>query len=300
MTTPATPTKGFKHKLSDLRYWIIRYTDGSVVKYIYQDPPPEPASGTALVRAPGSTSIYTSYSQTAKHSMSQWCDHDVTDNHIIYAADDGSLTLTVADHWGAVEAYRGQNKNGSTPDIIIDCGGVVYPITQSQGRFLTGDEALAAPLRQFVTAPDLLSPPPSTRVLKINWEDRKAPNLHPAFWPALEPMLQGNVVINCQGGHGRSGSAFAALMMVLVPDYTPLDAIIHLRALHCPRAIESKEQHLYLNEVGAYLNREQNALQAETIGNFKAAFEASTKEEAQRMIAWKKIQEAVAAKAVVQ
>jgi hypothetical protein len=54
-----------------------------------------------------------------------------------------------------------------------------------------------------------------------------------------------------------------------------LDAIIHLRALHCPRAIESTFQHEYLNEVGDWLGRETNAKASEEIKSYRAAFKAS-------------------------
>jgi hypothetical protein len=55
-------------------------------------------------------------------------------------------------------------------------------------------------------------------------------------------------------------------------DYTPLDALTHIRALHCARAIESKEQHAYLNTLGTYLKREPDAMDAEEVKSFKERF----------------------------
>ena len=70
------------------------------------------------------------------------------------------------------------------------------------------------------------------------------------------------------------------MLMVLAPDYTPYDAICHLRALHCGRAIESKAQHDYLGEVGEFLKRENDIAKVGEVKDFRAAFLALKKESA--------------------
>ena len=62
-----------------------------------------------------------------------------------------------------------------------------------------------------------------------------------------------------------------ALMMCMT-SYTPLEAISHLRAIHCARAIESVVQHNYLNELGGLLGRPADALEAEKVKDFKTHF----------------------------
>ena len=71
--------------------------------------------------------------------------------------------------------------------------------------------------------------------------------------------------------------------MCYIPSYTPLDAFIHLRAVHCPRAIESTAQHKYINEVGIALGREGNMPALGNVHNYKEAFEQSKNKDAQRI-----------------
>lgn len=279
MTTPA-----FRHKLEDLLYYIIRYTDGTTAKFIYRD---GVVGVTALSRVESSSSSNQppqkhTHIQHLPYALKDFCRHEVEAGKVLYTAPDRDLTLTVADMVGVLRASR----SDTPPTWIIDCGGVISPPFRLQGRMLNGDAAMVSALRPYLTVKDEIEDPPAYQLLKINWFDRRAPDLTPAFWPALVDRLSGDVVINCQGGHGRSGTAFASLLMCLVPDYTPLDAIIHLRALHCPRAIESVEQHEYLNSVGQYLGRVANAHEAEKVTNFKATFNDSRLPEAVRMREW--------------
>ena len=88
-------------------------------------------------------------------------------------------------------------------------------------------------------------------------------------------------MINCQGGHGRSGTALTALMMVLTPTYNCADAILHLRAVHCPRAIESKEQHEYLDKLAVSLGRKGNSGELVGVANYRERFLAIKKKAAQ-------------------
>ena len=61
-------------------------------------------------------------------------------------------------------------------------------------------------------------------------------------------------------------------MMVMNPEYSPADAIIHLRAIHCPRAIESGVQHEYIGAFGAFLGRENDIDRVKGVVDFKAEF----------------------------
>ncbi len=113
------------------------------------------------------------------------------------------------------------------------------------------------------------------RILQLDWPDRDRPPLIPQAWPHLAAHLNGNIMTACQDGHGRSGTAAACLMMCWT-DYSPLDAISHLRALHCPQAIESVEQHSYLNELARVLGRPEDA--NEKVSSYRERFLSMTSE----------------------
>ncbi len=156
-------------------------------------------------------------------------------------------------------------------DLVID-GGYVVPdnyVPRKPVQALAGDANWVKYMEKFVVAQGT---PTHAKIIQINWADRQAPPLYPEFFlEIVKQFKKGKILTLCQGGHGRSGTALTSLMMAL-SEYSPLDAITHLRAVHCPRAIESKIQHQYLNWVGNVLGREENALEADTVGNFKDRF----------------------------
>ena len=85
--------------------------------------------------------------------------------------------------------------------------------------------------------------------IEIDWTDRGAPPLTKAFFEKLPKLVKkGHVIINCVGGHGRTGTALAALMIVH-HKMSAEDAIKTVRKLHCEEAIESKEQVRWLCEL---------------------------------------------------
>jgi hypothetical protein len=148
-------------------------------------------------------------------------------------------------------------------DMVLDAGSVVTPYLPYVT--LQGDPELVAALSKH----DLSVTKP--RVLRFDWPDREAPDLAPQFWLDLPQYLKGRVIVNCEGGHGRSGTILVCLMMAQT-DYNALDALTHLRAVHCPRAIESQVQHRYIDWVAQYLGRTANALDADKVKDFKSRF----------------------------
>lgn len=262
-----TNTSTFPFKLSDLKYWIIKRRDGTVVKYVVTDTQAKGISGNNTSAARERTMGYTS-NVTPLHA---YCKHDPIKP--IFEDAERKIRLFIGDASGA-RAF----KNNFT--LVID-GGDVIPDYYVE-PYLKGDKRLTSLLSRFV----LESGP---RILKIDWDDRKAPRLLAGFWTALvEEMTAsggGDILCCCQGGHGRSGSSIVSLLLALT-DYTPKEAIIHLRALHCPRAIESKEQHLYLGLVGESLGRPNDVEEVEEITDYKKAFLALTSSFAEP---WKKV-----------
>lgn len=256
--TTEAPKFDFPFTLADLRYWVCRKADGTTVKHVI-------TSGNSLpaVRMPGSTGSGGggTHNQLPAHyqgSLSRWCKHDMPADPLWH--DEDGTKISVLDAQGARTAY-----NSGLADLVIDCGDVLSLMSILGSELVVGDPALVNELWPFTYAL-------KTRAIQISWADRQAPPVIPEFWKALRKEIKGlNVAINCQGGHGRSGTAAVCLMMVM-SKYSPLDAITHLRAIHCPRAIESVVQHDYINTVAKMLKRPENAKDAELVKDFRGRF----------------------------
>mgnify|MGYP001613073529 CR=1 FL=1 len=258
VTTPAVssqdPNTFFPFGLEDLQYWIVKRKDGLVVKYrvtgaVGATPPehhypPKKGESTALT-------VVTS-------KLSDWCHHNPSKEPVWIGSD---YDLYIADAPGC----RGYNGDF---DIVLDCGDILpFSYVSKKSTKLEGDAELVNTLKKFE-----LVAKPQPRCLKIDWYDRAAPPVEFEFWNVLAKSLSGAVLTACQGGHGRSGTSLVCLLMVSNPDYTPADAIIHLRAVHCPRAIESVVQHEYIGKFGEYLGRVNDIDRVKSIKDFREAF----------------------------
>lgn len=263
----------FPYDLADIAYWIVKRKDGTSVKYSLKSV--AEAAGKTIKSANTSGSIWSSGGWSTYHG----CDHEphpAVDPAVFTASGIG---LWIADAPGARKSY-------TEFDVCIDGGGVL-PGDEELPK-LYGDAQFRAKLIGHVisSGKDL---PVNPKIIKLRWYDREAPPVWPSFWPALaeelklmakskakthpeDPLLR--VLTICVGGHGRSGTALTSLMMCL-SDYSALEALTHIRAVHCSRAIESKVQHIYLNGVAEALHRDADALEAEKISSFKEAFIAS-------------------------
>lgn len=266
----------FPFTISDIVGWVIKRKDGTVIKYnlVTSDDIKKRAVGLSIVKPGG-------YSQTwnaggKKSSYSAWCDHEPHPDKKdppIFAAD--GIALWIGDCIGA-------RKVKSEFDVCIDGGNVLDVPGEHDLPILYGDPGLKSKLSRFLTVePKTETSSLGPRILKIRWADRAIPPVKPEFWSALLTELRAErdrrkltpadplrVMTICMGGHGRSGTAAASLIMCL-SDYTPLDALTHVRAMHCARAIESKAQHEYLNTLAASLGRSEDALEAEKVPSFK-------------------------------
>ena len=256
--TASSTSQVFPYELGDLAYFTVRRKDGLIVKYNIVNP------GDKKITLPGVSStaakvVTQTYPKQETVSFGRWCNHNPADEPLFYK--DG-VDLYIADVLGFKNHYK-------EFDTAIDCGSIlsssqVYVLAD---RLLEGDKKLIEALKPFVMRPEL-----DPSILVIDWEDRKAPMLKPSFWPALVKKMKGTTLIACQGGHGRSGTGAVCMMMVMNPEYSPADAIIHLRAVHCARAIESKEQHQYIGMVGEFLGRPNDIARIPEIKDFKAEF----------------------------
>lgn len=243
----------FPFGLEDLQYWVVKRKDGMIVKYRVVGPNDDPKTVSSYPVTPPYVST---------PSLSGWCQHKPADEPV-WVGD--GLDLYIADAPGC-RGYKDEF------DFVLDCGDILplSYIRNTSQSILDGDEELVKLLSKYGT--DLKHQP---RVVQVDWEDRAAPPLTPAFWPALYKKLLamgGTALTACQGGHGRSGTSLVCLMMCANPEYSPADAIIHLRAIHCARAIESTTQHNYINMVGKFLKREGDVERVKGIKDFKDAF----------------------------
>ncbi len=276
MVQMADQNENFPFHLSDITGWMIRRKDGVIIKFNLVDAETVKKQATGLtVFKPGGSNYQ--WPTAGKTSYSAWCKHEPH-------PDKGDKPFFQADGIGLwIGDTMGAPKSKGEFDVCIDGGNVLTVPGEHDLPVLYGDPKLSARLSRFLTVKgekkeaDLTGP----RILKIRWYDRAEPPVRPEFWPELLKDLKAErdrrkltdadplrVMTICQGGHGRSGSA-AAILMMLLSDYTPLDALTHIRAMHCPRAIESKVQHEYLNAVAEMLGRPANALEAENVPSFK-------------------------------
>jgi hypothetical protein len=254
----------FNFTLSELDYWIIRRKDGESVKYVLNDQV-ELIPG-AMPTNPSPQTQQTLNGHNLYPQPSHWtrpCQHN---GDKLISRSPGDAHLYIADATGC---RRGHDLY----DFVLDCGDIIthLPTTRhdedAPSGLLKGDPDLIDALDQYAEAAV------PARILQIDWDDRQAPLLEPAFWPALAKLLDGHSTLcACQGGHGRSGTALTALLMCYHPEYSARDAIIHLRAMHCPRAIESVKQHEYLDAVAKHLGRKANADSTGEIQSFREAF----------------------------
>lgn len=87
--------------------------------------------------------------------------------------------------------------------------------------------------------------------LQIDWPDFSVPNLPKEFWIDLWAHVKKEkkrVLVFCMGGHGRTGTAIACLM-VAAEIFSPKEAIAWVRKNYCNSAIESMSQERYIERM---------------------------------------------------
>jgi len=93
--------------------------------------------------------------------------------------------------------------------------------------------------------------------LQVPWPDFDIPKIKIEFWGALHKYIKKRkwkrVCFHCQGGHGRTGTALAA-MLVANAGYSPLEAVEWVRESHCEESVESPSQCEYLLEIDKHYN----------------------------------------------
>ena len=144
-----------------------------------------------------------------------------------------------------IAGASGSHLNPAHTELVIDCAGL-YSSGTSTKPFIEGD-------KQFDSLKEHVVNPP---ILRLHWTDMGVPPVQYAFWEELLDLLpEGVTKICCHGGHGRTGTALAALYLISHPDVTAEDAIDLVRKDHCQRAIETAGQEDYLHKLAQERNQ---------------------------------------------
>ena len=128
-------------------------------------------------------------------------------------------------------AQAHQIKAVSHLDLIVDCAGLL------QGKkFIKSSTAPKYRSLNLAAWPD---------VITLSWPDMTAPTqVGIKFWERLIMVLPMDTAVCCMGGHGRTGTALAA--MLVADGMGAVEAMAKVRGEHCTRAIETLEQENYI------------------------------------------------------
>ena len=86
--------------------------------------------------------------------------------------------------------------------------------------------------------------------ITINWPDFGAPLLDFDFWEDLVTVLRDfkkDVIVCCQGGHGRTGTCLSILIYLMNPEIgNPVEFV---RKNYCKEAVENSKQIWYIEDM---------------------------------------------------
>lgn len=158
------------------------------------------------------------------------CYHDGTS--VVFKSSDGI----------SLAGGRGANVEPYTADLVVDLAGM----------FKLPEFAWVAMADQPWAGLNALTNRMCKRV-RFNWEDRTVPPVPLAFWKEVWRIIRQEghkrVVFCCVGGHGRTGTALAS-MIVTESGMKPSKVIAMVRKLHCEKAVETTGQEEYVKGLG--------------------------------------------------
>ena len=121
-------------------------------------------------------------------------------------------------------------------DLVIDCAGLPAEALSPFVKVVPkGFEELSA----LVKMP---------QVMRLNWKDYSWPNIGIEFWMKLWTLLPPMTLICCVGGHGRTGTCAAALM-VASGGWKGDEAVKWVQKHYCKEAIETEGQQQYVESL---------------------------------------------------
>ena len=88
--------------------------------------------------------------------------------------------------------------------------------------------------------------------VSINWKDGGAPPVNLNFFSDVIDFIQTgkNVLVHCEGGHGRTGTFVTVLLHLAKHEPSKQDRIAWLRKTYCKKAVETADQMEYLKKLG--------------------------------------------------
>lgn len=148
---------------------------------------------------------------------------------------DGKVLVYTCKNGAKLYGSGKYNLNKHMHDVIIDMAGNV------KTNFICGGNRKFHALKKYVSYPQ-------PEILNLDWEDYGVPPVTFRFWiHLLELLADKDVTLTCWGGHGRTGTAMAALM--IADGVPPIDAMRHIWKVYCEKAVETTGQENYLFEL---------------------------------------------------
>lgn len=144
----------------------------------------------------------------------------------------------------------------SSPDFILDF---------SDSSWIASDQAFLKDVKIGPETPDSVKADLKKleeyashpiAIMTFKWADQGIPNCKMEFWTGLVDTMRallkeqrnktkGDIVFCCQGGHGRTGTALAAIL-ITCGGFRAADAVDAIRSDYCDSAVESQKQIDYL------------------------------------------------------
>ena len=135
--------------------------------------------------------------------------------------------------------------------MVIDLTGSTYDISSDIEAINQIASAGFPTLMQSLYKPEQSK----TGILHFYIPDMKIPRFHTKYWDFLVKDVQNlllggkDVLIMCQGGHGRTGIAVSIVAHKIAPHLTKNDPITWLRKIYCEKVVETQEQIQYVYDV---------------------------------------------------
>lgn len=159
------------------------------------------------------------------------------DPTLAFIANDIEFWGTAKDNLDEVAELEGIPGLSET-DLVINCTGVSYavrPFVSAKPKWLKVGGTIGVPEQIVLEWRDYCAPPKSYKL---------------DFWQSVLEQSQAHgikrIFCCCLGGHGRTGTALAALCLATGLMEEPDDAIDFIRTVYTDKAVESKSQEAYL------------------------------------------------------
>lgn len=174
---------------------------------------------------------------TATATTYKRCAHD--GRTVIFTLDVRPLGTTLS--FGGATGFA---LDYSCADLILDCGHVT---SGEAKRFIKAGPPAWLALNQLVK--------PRAKIVRLDWPDQQAPLAVPLrFWHSAVRLMArelpkgGHVIITCTGGHGRTGTCLASILLAH-SERSATNVIDYIRETHCQDAIETLAQEEYLERL---------------------------------------------------